>query len=296
MAAREDMTVRMEDFRQGETEAEEHGRPDNGVETQDVFADELDGGWPPVGNVGFWISKEGNVVRKSVDPNVHDLRIISRDRNAPAETLFRAGNRDVWSILEKIEDFLFAKIWENFHRVGFDGGANLVFEVGNTEIVVFLGEFFIGFLVVGADAVVFFYLFFGDETLTTFAIPTFVFGGIDVGGEFLPNRLAATLMVFVGGVDEVGRMNVEFFDEGFEESGVLSDIIFDVFPLVESFVEDFVAVFVGAGLETDFVATQNGIAVKNVGQEVVHGVADVWGAVDVWDCSGDISLCHECIL
>ena len=48
----EHMTVGVEDFRKGEVESEKDGRPDDGMETENIFSDELDGSGPESFKVG----------------------------------------------------------------------------------------------------------------------------------------------------------------------------------------------------------------------------------------------------
>ena len=102
---------------------------------------------------------------------------------------------------------------------------------------------------VGTDASIFFIFFFGYEVFTTVAIPTLVFGGVNIVFEALPNQLNATFVGFVGRADKVGWRDAEFFDKIAEFLGVFLYVGFDGEIFLFGFFKDFVAVFVGSGLE-----------------------------------------------
>ena len=116
------------------------------------------------------------------------------------------------------------------------------------------------------------------------------------GAEFFPDGLAAADVVGVGGADEVGVGDLEALDEVAELSGVLVGVGLGGETGLGGFAEDFVAVLVGTDLEADFVALAATEAGVGVGEQVIHGVADVGVTVDVGDCSSDISFGHGDII
>ena len=119
-------------------------------------------------------------------------------------------------------------------------------------------------MVVGTDAGGLVMFFVGDKTFATRTIPTFVSRGVDMRGEFLPDKLATSAVVGVGSADKIGRSDVELFDELAEFVGVFFDVSFDGDVERLGLVEDFVAVLVGAGLKTNRLAEGDMIAIKNV--------------------------------
>ncbi len=88
---REDATRRLH------TRSHEHRRPDHTVEPDDVLADEVHVGGPvPVeagrlGRVVTAVAERGDVVQQRVDPDVGDVFLRRRDRNAPRERRARDG-------------------------------------------------------------------------------------------------------------------------------------------------------------------------------------------------------------
>ena len=296
LTAGEDVAVGDNAAREGQTEAEQDGGPGDSVEAEDVFADELGGGGPEISDGLVGVAEDGKVVGESVDPDVHDLSVVARDGYTPSELLAGAGDGDVGGVLQKTEDFLLTEFGEDGEFAGEDFGADLVFEVGDTEVVILFGEALVGFLVVGADAVMLVVFLLGNEAFAAFAIPAVVLGGVDMGAEFFPDGLAAADVVGVGGADEVGVGDLEALDEVAELSGVLVGVGLGGETGLGGFAEDFVAVLVGANLEADFVALAATEAGVGVGEQVIHGVADVGVTVDVGDCSSDISFGHGDII
>lgn len=95
LAAAKNVAVGKNDFRRRQVEGEQNGGPDDGVETKDVFANELNVGGPKVGDVGFGIAKDGEIVGEGVDPDVHDLVFVAWDGDAPRKIFLWAGDGDV---------------------------------------------------------------------------------------------------------------------------------------------------------------------------------------------------------
>lgn len=101
------------------------------MEAEDVFADELNVGGPEIRDVGVWVAEDGEVVGKGVNPDIHDLVGVARDGDAPREVLFGARDGDVGRGLEEVEDLFFAGSGEDLQFVGFNGGLDAGFEIGD---------------------------------------------------------------------------------------------------------------------------------------------------------------------
>lgn len=288
LAGGEDVAVDGNVAGEGQVETEEDGGPSNGVEAEDIFTDELSRGGPPIADVLVGVAEDGEVVGESINPDIHDLRIVVWDRDAPGKMFLWAGDRDVGSIGKEFKDFLLAKGGEDAEFVLLDFSTNGVLEVGDAKIVIFLSEFLIGFLMVGAESGVFVVFFLSNEAFAAFAVPTVIFSRVNMWGELLPDFLAALDVAKVGSANEVSIADVEFFDESAKLVRVLFGIGFDGEATLESFAVNFVAVFVGADLETHFVALVTAIACKSICEKVVHSVTDMGITVDIGDCGADI--------
>ena len=75
---------------------QQHRRPVDAVEPDDVLADEMYGR-PPPGELGLLtrlpVAGGGDVVRQRVEPHVGDVALVPRDRHAPLQR--RAADREV---------------------------------------------------------------------------------------------------------------------------------------------------------------------------------------------------------
>ena len=72
----------------------QEGRPVNRVEPHDILADDMNIGGPEF-HIGFrgFIGKtgRGDIIGQRVQPDIHDMLVIARHRNAPIETGARNG-------------------------------------------------------------------------------------------------------------------------------------------------------------------------------------------------------------
>ena len=100
------------------------------METGDVFADDLEGGRPPVGNVGVGVAEDGDVIDECIHPDVHSLAVVAGHGDAPCELFGGPGDGNVGHVGEEVEEFFFAEFRNNAHFVGFDGGFDALFELG----------------------------------------------------------------------------------------------------------------------------------------------------------------------
>ena len=84
-SARRNVAVNEKLFRQRQTEPEQHRRPNSSVKSQNVFSDNLNICWPKFNPfiVAIWITDHAQVIRQSVNPNIHHLRRLARNRHAP---------------------------------------------------------------------------------------------------------------------------------------------------------------------------------------------------------------------
>ena len=137
LAADEQPAVREHAARHLDARGHQHRGPDDGVEAQDVLADDVVRG-PAAGEllgVGA-VADRGRVVQQRVDPHVDDVRLVPRHLDAPVER--RPRDRQVLQALLDERDDLVAR------RLGPDEVAvvveleQLVLELAQLEEVVLL--------------------------------------------------------------------------------------------------------------------------------------------------------------
>src|SRR5690606_21483239 len=187
------------------------GRPDDGVESGDVFTDQLGGGPATVELLLVHaVADGGDVVEQRLEPDVDDVLVIPRNLDAPVE----AGAADgevTQALLDELDDFVahafrlhevgvrlvqveqrlleaahaeeVVGLLEHFDGLGVDRAHLLALELpGSRNKVAGLLVFF------AADAVVALELALVDEAIVV---------------ELLQEQLHAGLVALVGGSDEV---------------------------------------------------------------------------------------------
>ena len=145
---------------------------------------------------------------------------------------------------------------------------------------------------VWADAVVFVMFFIRNIALTTFTIPTFIAVLVNMVAKFLPNFLATTHMIWVSCTHIIRIFYAKFANEILETFCVLIDIFLYRQTRFACLLKDFATVFVSTSLKTNISAAHYHISPQHIGQDIVHNVAQMWIAVDIWDCCGDIVFFH----
>ena len=259
-----------------EAGAHQEGRPVDGVEAQDVLADDVQLGRPepgPGGAAGVGVVDGRDVVGERVEPDIHHVRRIARDRDAPAE----AGARD-GEVLEpaadEADDLVAARGREHEVRVGLVEGEEPVLPGGEAEEVAGLLD--------PLDRrpgrrLAVHELALGVEGLVADRVPAGILAEIDVAGgdEPLPQGRHRPLVAGLGGADEVV---VAVAHDAGELAEALRDLVGEglrVDPAVTRGLLDLLAVLVGAGEEEDLVAVQALEAGQRVAGERGVGVADM---------------------
>ena len=217
-----------------------HAGPVDGMSgDKDVFPDNLEVGGPEgikfrkVAAVRLPVSREGDVVDQSVEPDIgHEVR-IEGEGNSPGESVLGPGDAEigVTGSFDGVDDFCFTKFRDDFEIIIFDGGAQPVGVFGELEIPVFLFAFFhltpfraeVAFLVAVAVGQVLF-LADGVEAGIGFFVERAFF--LEVGENGLDT-------VFVPVVDRFGPavvFDAEFLPELDEALGVSLGEGCDVYP------------------------------------------------------------------
>ena len=82
LAADEQPAVAEDRARHLQAGGHEHGRPDDGVEASDVFADEVQsaGQWRRKVSSSAAVADRGDVVEQRVEPHVDDVAVVPRHR------------------------------------------------------------------------------------------------------------------------------------------------------------------------------------------------------------------------
>ena len=97
-------------FRQRQTGGHEEGWPVNGMETEDIFTDDMDVGRPEIFKITLFvvrIAKGGDVVVEGIEPHIDHMLIVAGHRDPPRET--GAGDRQVTqSFADKTQYFISA--------------------------------------------------------------------------------------------------------------------------------------------------------------------------------------------
>ena len=282
-------------LRQRQVERHEENRPVDGVETDDVLADEVQVCRPItlelLGGVAVAVVTDaGDVVCERVEPNIHDVLVVKIDRNAPLEggsgnaEILQAGQEEV------VHHFRFALRRLNELRVLIDVVDEAVCILAHLEeVCLFLRGLD---LAAAVRALAVDKLGLGEEGLTRRAVHALVVALINIAllVELFKDLLYLLFVVIVRGADE-------FIVGGVHHVPVRLDNLRDV---VDIFLRgdaggiglffNLLAVLVRAGLEVDIVALHALIARNAVGEHDLIRVADVRAAGGVGDSRRNIIL------
>lgn len=96
------------------------GRPVHRMESQDVLADHLGIRWPATHGLVLlvhvlpWVSCDGQVVGEGVHPDIHDVAVVSGNRDTPCEPGSRSRNREIGkATLEPSLHLCMPALWYN---------------------------------------------------------------------------------------------------------------------------------------------------------------------------------------
>ena len=282
----EEEAVGVDAPRQLDAGAHEERGPVDAVEADDVLADDVDVGGPPLRELLVVVREAGggDVVRQGVDPHVHHVLVVAGHRHTPVEG--GAGDREVLEpggdeggdlvaagvgadelgmVLVQLEQLVL--VLREAEEVG------LLFRPGH------LGTSLLG----QADAVDDLGFVIGVEGLVAHGVPARVRVEVDIAGffELAPDGLRGGVVVLVGGADEPveGRAEGEL-----SVAEVLRVVVSELFGGDAEFVrrlQHLQPVLVRAGAEEDIVIVQSLEPGDRVGRNVLIGMPDVNGPVGV---------------
>ena len=273
--------------------AHEHGRPDDGVEADDLLAHDVVIGRPVLVVVVISVvvkAQRGAVVEQSVHPHIHHMAGVEVHGNAPAE----AGAADAQILqtgLDEVVDHL-VDAGAGLQEVGVL--QQMLYPVGvlaqAEEIGLLLGVLDLA-AAVGALAV--HQLALRPEALAGGAVLALIGALVDVTllVHGLEDLLHGGAVVVVGGTDKPVVGDVHQLPQVEDAPLALHDVIHELLGGHAGFFGlrfDLLAVLVGAGEEHHVIALQALVAGDGVGGHSAVAVADVQLVRGVVDRRGDI--------
>ena len=276
-------------------QAHEHGRPDDGVEADDLLAHDVHAGPPALFVIAVAVvavAQCGNIVGEGVDPDIDHMTGVEVHGHAPAE----AGPGDAQVLQSRVDEVA-------HHLV--DPGAGLqevrVFQqvpdfvrvLAQAEEIGLLLRVLDGAAAVGAAAVL--KLALRPEGLAGGAVFALVGPLVDIAVvvHFAEDILNGFHMVFVGGADEAVVGDVHQLPQVPHAPGTVHNAVHKFLGSdagLPGLILDFLAVLVGAGEEHDVLAKQAVVAGQGVRGHGAVGVADVELVRGVVNRSGDIEF------
>ena len=269
----------------------EHNRPDNGMEADNFLADQMDIRRPVLLEqrvIVRAVAQRGNVIAQRVNPDVHRVLLVERDRNAPLDG--RAADAQVFQ--PRTEEVV-------QHLVGAAGGLDevrMLLDVLNQPFGVLLQAEEVGFFTrlfhraaaVRAAAVL--ELQFRPEGFAGRAVPALVFRLVDVAliVQLLENFLHALDVAVIGRADEVAVINVHQLPQILDARDNLVHILLRRDALFLCLALNLLAMLVRAGQEVHVIARQLLEARHRVRRRGAVGVADVQVAAGVVNGRSDV--------
>ena len=288
----------------GQLDARRHeeGRPVDGVEAQDVLADDVHVGRPVVPQRVAVIGEAdaGDVVGQRIDPHVHDMlgaagvaAARARHRNAPVER--RARDRQIFeAAFDEADDLVAPLRRQDEVRVGVVVRQQLVLVGGQLEeIRLLLRPFDRRALRPATDAVV------AEDRLALVVVglvahrvPAGVLLQEDIARlvHAPPDLFAGAVVARLGGADEVVVRQAEQPGHLAEALGVAVGQLARRQALLGGRLLHLQPVLVGAGEEIDVLAVEALKARDGIGGDRLVGVADMRLAVGIGDGRGDVEL------
>ena len=282
---------------QGHIHAHQHGRPDDGMEADDLLADKMDIGRPEglviaVGVLLIHEAQRRGVVEQRVDPDIDNMLGVEIDRDAPLEA--GAGNAEILQTrVDKIVDHLVdAGARQQEVRVD-EQIAHAVGILGQTEEVSLLLGVHNGAAAVRAAAVD--ELALGPEALAGGAVLADILALVDVAllVHLLEDLLDGLDMVVIGRADESVIADVHQLPQILDALGALHNVINKLLRGDAGLLGlqlDLLAVLIGAGQELDIVALQALVAGHGIGRHSAVGMADMQLIAGVIDRRSDVEF------
>ena len=283
--------------RDGQPGRHEHGRPDDAVETRDVFAHEVvlhgPAGVELAGALALVaVADAGEVGQQSVGPHVGHVALVERQRHAPVERAARDG-QVLQTALHERHDLVLARLGTDEVGVLLVERQQLVAELGQLEEPVLLAARLLhGALTVRAHELPFLVLLkvaLGVVRLLVHAVPALVAALVAPAlvVEVLPELLHGHGVARLGGAHEVGVGDAQHIP-CVAECGLHGIApVLRGHTLVGSGVGHLLAVLVHARHERHVVAVHALVARHGVGGDGGVRGAEVRGRVDVVDGGGE---------
>ena len=291
LAVHQEVAVDEDVLGQREVGGHQHRRPEDGVEAQDVLADDVVGRGPePVGEV-LALAREAQrrvVVQERVEPDVEHVARVPRHRHAPRE--LGARERDVLqAALDERERLVVADARRDEVGVLLVELLEALLEGAQREEVVLLAVA-LELDVVDRAPVALLDLVLDLEVGAARAVPALVQALVDVAVvvDALEDVLDAADVLGVRGADEEVDRGLELGRQRLEALGVAVGQLLGLEPLVLGRVGHRLAVLVGAGEEEHVVAALAVMARHHVGGDRRVRVPQVRSRVDVVDRRGDV--------
>ena len=291
---------------QGHTHAHQHGGPDDGVEPDDLLADEVDVRGPELVVVVVGVvhkAQGGGVVEEGVHPDIDHMAGVEVHRHAPGEA--GAGDAEVLQarVDEVVDHLMDAALGLQEVGVGqqIPDGLGVLGEA--EEVGLLLG---VGDLPAAVGALAVLQLALGPEALAGGAVLALVAALVDVAVvvHFLEDFLHGGHVIGVGGADKAVVGNIHQLPQVQHAALAGDDIVHKLLggdAGLLGLVLDFLAVLVGAGEEHHVIAPHALIAGHGVGGHGAVGVADMELIGRVVNGGGDIKgflalVAHGCVL
>lgn len=275
----------------------EHAGPVDGVRgDEDVFSDDLEIGGPKgvevgeVGAHGLLVSGEGDVVDKSVEPDVGHEIGIEGEGDTPGHAVLRAGDAEIGfaGAFNGVEDFLLPEFGNDFEVIVFDGALQPLGVVGEFEIPVLLFDFD-DFAPFGTEVAFFIAVAVGKELLLTDRIVAGVgfFVELALGFELGEDGLDAGLVPVVGRFGPAIEFQSELFPELEEALGISRGEGGDVDALGLGRFHHLLPMLIDSGEVVSFFALEAGVSGENIGKDLLVGMTNMGFTVGVVDGGSD---------
>ena len=242
---------------QRQTERMQHDGPNDGMETDNLLADQMDIRGPILLKERIIIriiAQRIDIVRQRIDPDIDRVLRVKIDRNAPLERraryaqILQAGDEEV------IEHFSGARRRLNEIRMVFDIVDEPILIFGKAEEIAFLARLFDRTSAVWAAAIL--ELQFRPEGLARRTVPALVLALVDIAlivelAENLLNRLNMTL---VRRADEVAVINVHQLPQILDARDDMIDILLRGHAGFLRLALDFLTMLIRSGQEKHIIA------------------------------------------
>ena len=291
-AVNDEPAVAIDLFGHGLAETHEHGGPDDGVEADDLLADDMDSG--PVLLIivvaVIEVAEGGDVVGQGIHPHIDHMARVEVHGHAPGEA--GAGDAQVLKAgLDEVVDHLIDAGGGLEEVAGLQQLLHGLCVLGETEEVGLLFSVVDGTAAVGAHAV--YKLALGPEALTGGAVLALVRALVDVTllVHLLEDALDGLDVVVVGGADKAVVGDVHQLPQVQDAALALDNAVDELLGGDAGglgLLFDLLAVLVGAGEEHHVIAAQPFVAGKGVGGDGAVGVADVQLVRGVVDGGRDV--------